>query len=418
MGIGVEVGFHAEQGSIVGQRGDDLRINLVDMLAGEQRHAVEKATVIVHRRWGGNVMHSAKFVIVGAVAGGDMDKTRALIYSNEVSRQKRHVEGIVVARQRMACPRAGERMAGENVLALEVQFCLLSHRALQRRGQHDAIAGLSLGTVLRLHYLVDGVFHIFTIGNGPVAGHSPRRRRPDHNIGTGDRGHANLGHGKAHEDCRRSDIVILDLGLGQRGFLDRRPHYRLSALVQPTIKQKLTEFAHDLRLGLVRHSEVAAPPVGEYAEANELLHLGANPLLGIGATFAAELLDRYLVLALALFAVVLLDLPLDGQAMTVPAWDVVGIEAAHLARAIDHVLENLVKRCPHVYRPVRIGRAIMQDELLASARAFPQLGPEFDALPACQYIGLTLGQAGFHGKVGARQKQGAFVVPGHGILTD
>jgi hypothetical protein len=42
-------------------------------------------------------------------------------------------------------------------------------------------------------------------------------------------------------------------------------------------------------------------------------------MLGIGAAFGAEFLDRNLILVELLLAVLLLDLPLDRQAVAIPA---------------------------------------------------------------------------------------------------
>ena len=60
-------------------------------------------------------------------------------------------------------------------------------------------------------------------------------------------------------------------------------------------------------------------PVAENTEPLELLGLDIEPVGGEVAALLAELLDRNLVLVLALLAVLLLDLPFDGKAVTVPA---------------------------------------------------------------------------------------------------
>src|SRR3546814_5657263 len=63
-------------------------------------------------------------------------------------------------------------------------------------------------------------------------------------------------------------------------------------------------------------------PVAADAEALQLLALDVDPMLGVGAAFGAEFLDRNLVLVQLLLAILLLDLPLDGQAVAVPAGDI------------------------------------------------------------------------------------------------
>ena len=48
---------------------------------------------------------------------------------------------------------------------------------------------------------------------------------------------------EAHMDRVGGVVVILDLGLGQRGLLDHRPQHRLGALVEPAVHQELAELA-------------------------------------------------------------------------------------------------------------------------------------------------------------------------------
>ena len=80
------------------------------------------------------------------------------------------------------------------------------------------------------------------------------------------------------------------------------------------------------------HRRVALAPVALDAEAAELGRLHRQPVLRIGAALGAEVQHRHRVLVLLGLAVLLLDLPLDRQAVAVPAGDVVGVVAGHLAR--------------------------------------------------------------------------------------
>ena len=80
------------------------------------------------------------------------------------------------------------------------------------------------------------------------------------------------------------------------------------------------------------------------------------------AAFAAKLLDRHLVLVLALLAVLLFDLPFDRQAVAVPSRHVIGVLAKHGLRSVDHILENLVQRMTDMQLAVGIGRAVMKHE--------------------------------------------------------
>ena len=64
-------------------------------------------------------------------------------------------------------------------------------------------------------------------------------------------------------------------------------------------------------------------------------------------------------------------LPLDRQAVAVPARHIGRILAEHLLRAVDDVLQDLVQRGAEMDVAVGVGRAVVQDEFLA-ARARPR----------------------------------------------
>ena len=101
--------------------------------------------------------------------------------------------------------------------------------------------------------------------------------------------------------------------------------------------------------------------------------------------------------------------------MAVPARDVVRVEAAHLRRPVDDVLEDLVQRRGRC-GSARWRRAARRwkNELLAPCGGRAQAPPQVDPLPALQQSGLPPRQPGLHGKGGARQEQRRFVVGGHG----
>ena len=117
------------------------------------------------------------------------------------------------------------------------------------------------------------------------------------------------------------------------------------------------------------HGEVRIVPVALDAEAAELLALHVDPVFGELPALAPELDDGDGVLVLAGGAVLLLDLPFDRQAVAVPAWDVVGVLAQHLLRAIDHVLQDLVEGGADMDVTVGIGRAVMPSSRLQSSRS-------------------------------------------------
>jgi hypothetical protein len=119
-------------------------------------------------------------------------------------------------------------------------------------------------------------------------------------------------------------------------------------------------------------------------------------MLGELAAFAPELGRWHGVLVQACLPVALLDLPLDRQAVAVPARHIDRVLAQHLLAAVDHVLEDLVERGPHVEVAVGVGRAVVEDELLAAAGVLAQALVEAQLRPARQDLRLARRQMGAH----------------------
>jgi hypothetical protein len=213
-------------------------------------------------------------------------------------------------------------------------------------------------------------------------------------------------------DLRRDDVLILDLGLGQRGLLDWRPHHRLGAAVQLAALGELQQLADDGGFGVVFHRQIRIGPVAHYAEPLELGLLHGHPFLGIGAAFGAELRDGDVVLVELLRAVRFLDLPLDRQAVAIPAGDVGRVLAHQRLAADDDVLQHLVHRVAHVDVAVRIRRAVMQDEPLAPEPLFAQPVVDAELRPALEDRRLLGGEARLHREVGLRQEDGVAVIAG------
>src|SRR3546814_18760410 len=84
-------------------------------------------------------------------------------------------------------------------------------------------------------------------------------------------------------------------------------------------------------------------PIAADAEALQLLALGIHPLLGIGPAFGTKFLDRNLVLVQLFLAILFLDLPLDRQAVAVPAGDVGRVLALQRLGEDDHVFQDRVE---------------------------------------------------------------------------
>ncbi len=207
-----------------------------------------------------------------------------------------------------------------------------------------------------------------------------------------------MGDLERHIDLGRNDILVFNLGLGQRGLLDRAPHHRLGAAIELARLGEFQQFRNDRRLGFEIHRHIGIVPVAIDPEALQLLALRIDPMLRIGAAFGAEFLRRDLVLVELLLAVFLLDLPFDRQAVAVPPGHVGRILAQQRLGAHHHVLEDVVQRMADMHVAIGIGRPVMEDELLAPGAAFAQLPVEPLGLPARKNARLLLGQSGLHRK--------------------
>ncbi len=234
----------------------------------------------------------------------------------------------------------------------------------------------------------------------------PRGRRPDHRISADEFGHRALDDLERDIDLGRGDVLIFHLGLGQGGLLDRGPHHRLGAAIELAGLGELEQFARDHRLGRIIHREVGIVPLAHHAQPLELLALRGYPLGCISAAFGAELRDRHLVLVLLLGAIGLLDLPLDRQAVAIPAGNVRRVLAEQRLGADDDVLQHLVHRMAHMDIAIGVRRAIMEDEALAAGTGGAQ--------PAVQIVGMPLGEnrrflggkPRLHREIGLRQEDG------------
>ena len=179
-------------------------------------------------------------------------------------------------------------------------------------------------------------------------------------------------------------VLILDLGVGQRGALHDRPQHRPGAAIEPAVHGEFTDLAGDLRFGVVGHGRIGICPIADHAEPLKLRGLDLDPALREFPAFLAEFEDRHLVLIAAGGAVFFLDLPFDRQTVTVPARDIIGVLAHHLLRAVDDVFQNLVQRMTDMQVAVRVGRAIVEDEFFPAARKLALFGKQIHRRPAVE----------------------------------
>ena len=388
------------------------------MLAGHQRHMLEEAAVGADGLRHLQAEGAADLEILLAMAGGGVDEAGALLDGDMLAGQQRHVEVVAAIAPRVAAVGAFQVAAfrvGERVMAGDAGP--FGQGRPQRIGHQQALADVGQAVLARVGDLDQHIVHIRPVADRPVARHGPWRGRPDDHRGPIQLLHAGIDDGEGHVDLGRGVVVIFDLGLGQGGLFHRRPHHRLGTPVQRAGHGNAEQFGDDARLRLVRHGGVGIVPVADHAQALELLALAVDPVGGELAAFAAELHRVDLVLVAAGSAVLLLDLPFDGQAVAVPARHIGRVPAHHLLGPDDHVLQDLVHRRAGVDVAVGIRRPVVQHELGATGRILAQAAVQVGVLPAGQPVGLAARQVGLHGKVGARQKQGGAVVARTTVVT-
>ena len=246
--------------------------------------------------------------------------------------------------------------------------------------------------------MYENILNLRPIGQSLVDRDRPRRGRPDNRISADQFGNRAFDDLERDVDLGRYDILIFDLGLGECGLFDRRPHHRLGAAIEHVARGEFEQFADDRRFGLIIHRQIRMIPVAADAEALQLLALGVDPMLRISAAFGAEFLDRHLVLVELFLAILLLDLPLDRQAVAVPAGDVGRVLALQRLGADDHVLEDMVERVADVHVAIGIGRAVVEDELLAPGARGADLAFEIGLEPFGENKRFLLGRPAFIGK--------------------
>ncbi len=77
-------------------------------------------------------------------------------------------------------------------------------------------------------------------------------------------------------------------------------------------------------------------------------------------------------------------------------------------------IDDLWERVAHVQVAVGVGRAVVEQELLAPLGGLAQAREQVHPVPARQNLRLAFGQPGTHGKSGARRKDGGFIIDAHG----
>ena len=257
--------------------------------------------------------------------------------------------------------------------------------------------------------LIQPVSDAFAVNHRLVGRHGPRGRGPDHHLRGIQRRIARAHDLELHPNGKALLVVVLNLRLGQRGLFNGRPHNGLRPLIERPVHQEFHEFLGDDPFGVEIHRQIGVFPIAGDPQTFEFFALDIDPAFGKGPAFLTEIDDRHVVLVLALFAVLLFDLPFDRQPVTIPTGDIARVMAHHLVRAHNHVFQDFVQRMTDVQMPVGIGWAVMQHKGRA-ALLFAQAVIDADLFPLGQPVGLALGQSGSHREIGLGKVQRLFVV--------
>ncbi len=357
------------------------------------------AALIVHGDDHLGAVAQAGLVVVGAEAGRGVHAAGAGIHGDVVGRHQQAGLGQ-------------EGMLREHALEEEPLMGLHDLPAVDLAGLHDGLdQGFGHDEHLARGDPHDGVAVAGAQRDAEVAGQRPDRGGPDQEEEPGAVEMGELAqivrHRELHVHGGDGVVLILDLGLGQRGLVLGAPVDRLEPLVDVPVLVHLAEHAHFLRLEALVHGQVGVLPVGDHAETLEALALPVNVLFGVGVAGGAEIGHGH---GLVVELLLLDDGALDGHAVVVPAGDVGRVVPAHRVGADDEVLDGLVERVAHVDIAVGEGRAVVQREARMAFVLFQHLMVEIELLPVPEHLRLARGQTGAHGEVGLRQVHGGFEV--------
>ena len=308
-----------------------LALGLQHLEAGEQGHMVVIGAVGIDRlRDLAVAVGQPDQIVVLTVTGRSVDKPRTRVVGHMVAGQQGHGEVVIGVQLRQGM--GADHALGIDGLQARPSGDLgrAAHLVRQAVGDDQSVAGRRPGLECQagLHGLdlINAIGDVRVIGNRPVGRHGPGGGGPDHHRRAVGRARP-LAHRELDPDRGADVVVVLDLGVGQGGALHRAPHHRLGAAIELARQQELVELAHDGRFAGVVHGRIAVGPVAQHAQAAELLALDLDPAGGIFPATGAEVGLGHIVLAQALGAELLLDLPLDRQAMAVPAGDVIHVIA-------------------------------------------------------------------------------------------
>ena len=89
-------------------------------------------------------------------------------------------------------------------------------------------------------------------------------------------------------------------------------------------------------------------------------------MIGKVPALLSKIDNRHFILVLALGSVLFLDLPFNGQAVTVPSRDINGIMTHHLLRPGNRIFQDLVQCVTDMQIAIGVRRTIMKNEFFPS----------------------------------------------------
>ena len=387
-------GLDMEEGSLLAEEINDLRVGVPDAHAGEVLGAFLEDAVIVNRVRDLEAVLAADHIVVRAVSRSGVDDAGTGVVGNMRAKDGGNVKrqvGVMEAEElKIHALGAADDMVLLHAGAL--------HGALIELLPEDkALCVIALG----LH---DDVVELRVEADAAVSGHGPGGGGPDDDReGAG----AFLGHielrencllvdgAEAHVDGQGVDVLVLDLSLCKRGAAVAAPVDRLEAAYKIAVFDDLSEAADDVRLGVEIHGEVGMIPVADYAEALEVSLLGLNLGLRVLAALLAELSGGYLAAGLS---DLLLNLELNREPVAVPARDIGSIIAGERLRLEDDVLQDLVDGMPEMDIAIGVRRAVVENEALSASPCRTDCSVEILLVPGVQHSRLPLRQVGAHGE--------------------
>ncbi len=218
-----------------------------------------------------------------------------------------------------------------------------------------------------------------------------------------------------HVDGRGGVVGVLDLCLRESGPAGQAPVHGLRSLVHRPGLHESTEFPQDPRLVVERHGPVRVFPVPQDPESPELLPLDVDELRGVVAAETSLLLrgDRFLPAPQGFVYLVL-----DRQSVAVPPGDVLRPGAGHASVLDDDVLQQFVESVSDVDMAVRVGGAVVEDELRVSPALLHHPVIQAFVFPPGKDFRFSLRQIRAHREPGLREVQRGFVVHGVSALAD